>query len=89
MRRLILDGREMRSREALHLYLAQTLAMPSYYGANLDALHDILTEIGEETELVVTNTRIMMEMLGAYGELLLRVLQDSEQENPFLRVILQ
>ena len=55
MRRVILDGRQIRSRDALHDYLAQALELPSYYGANLDALHDVLTELSEETELVVTD----------------------------------
>ena len=61
MRRVILDGRQIRSRDALHDYLAQALELPSYYGANLDALHDVLTELSEcpsrqrGRESVVTN----------------------------------
>ena len=82
MRRVILDGRQIRSRDALHDYLAQALELPSYYGANLDALHDVLTELSEETELVVTDFLEMKETLGTYGDILIRVLQDSAEENP-------
>ena len=67
MRRVILDGRQIRSR---------------------DALHDVLTELSEETELVVTDFLEMKETLGTYGDILIRVLQDSAEENPLLQIIL-
>ena len=88
MRRVVLDGKLMQSRKALHDYLARILELPSYYGANLDALHDVLTELSEDTELVVTDSLEMQEALGTYGDTLIRVLQDSAEENPFLRIIL-
>ena len=36
-------------REALHSQIAEALGFPSYYGANLDALYDCLTDIDEDT----------------------------------------
>ena len=39
-----LDGRALDSREALHQALSALLAFPAYYGKNLDALHDCLTD---------------------------------------------
>ena len=53
MRKIILDIEKMRSLPMLHKYLHTALALPEYYGANLDALYDCLTEIAEPTELVV------------------------------------
>ena len=41
----ILDGKKMVSREETHVYLKETFGFPDYYGKNLDALHDCLTEI--------------------------------------------
>ena len=54
MRKITLDIERMRSLPMLHKYLHTALALPEYYGANLDALYDCLTERGE---LEVTFTR--------------------------------
>ena len=53
MKKIVLELEKMRSLPMLHKYLHTALALPEYYGANLDALHDCLTEIVEPTELVV------------------------------------
>lgn len=81
MTELILDGLAVRSREELHDALAQGLHLPAYYGRNLDALFDCLTERREETCLRLRNAERL-----PYGEKLLRVLRDAAEENPSLRV---
>ena len=45
-----LDGKLIN--ENGHDYLAEALNFPDYYGKNLDALYDCLTEISCEIELV-------------------------------------
>lgn len=42
---IILDGRTVDSRETLHQRLSELLHLPVWYGRNLDALHDCLTEL--------------------------------------------
>ena len=44
MKLLLLDMNEMESEEAVHNYLMEKLAFPDYYGKNLDALSDMLTD---------------------------------------------
>ena len=44
MKTIVLDGLYMNTRETTHTYLAWRLGLPSYYGRNLDALHDVLTD---------------------------------------------
>ena len=44
MKLLLLDMNEMESEEAVHNYLMEKLAFPEYYGKNLDALSDMLTD---------------------------------------------
>lgn len=39
----------------LHRLLAQSLNFPIWYGHNLDALYDCLTELEEETRLVISH----------------------------------
>ena len=77
--KICLDGRKMTDKEALHTYLAEMLALPAYYGRNLDALHDSLTEMGE-VEIEVAHQEEMLAALGKYGESLLRLFADIEKE---------
>ena len=71
----ILDGRKMVSREETHAYLKETFGFPDYYGKNLDALHDCLTE-QKEVENEVQHEEDMLAALGKYGEKLMQVLDD-------------
>ena len=81
-----LDGRALDSREALHQALSALLAFPAYYGKNLDALHDCLTDLNEPTELIVRGTSALDELLGRRANAFRRVLDDSAEENPNLTV---
>ena len=71
----ILDGRKMVSREETHAYLKETFGFPEYYGENLDALHDCLTEMAD-LEVEVIHRDDMLAALGRYGKILLQVLDD-------------
>jgi len=42
-----LDGRLMHDRLSAHEYLKVQLALPDYYGRNLDALYDLLHDIDQ------------------------------------------
>lgn len=44
MREVRLDLTHFEEKVSLHRYLKETLEFPFYYGANLDALHDELTQ---------------------------------------------
>ena len=52
---VILDGKLIKKRS--HDYLSEVFDFPSYYGRNLDALYDCLTDIGVETEIHLINSR--------------------------------
>lgn len=89
MKKIILDLARMHSVPALHNYLRSVLELPVYYGANLDALHDCLTELGEAVELVVPAKVADEAQLGWYGKQFLLVLQDAAVENDKLTVTLK
>ena len=76
-----LDGRALDSREALHQALSALLACPAYYGKNLDALHDCLTDLSDPVHLTVLHAQALEDALGAYCRSFHRVLSDSAQEN--------
>lgn len=82
---LTLDGAAVHTRDELHDALSAALSLPEWYGRNLDALHDCLTEIGAETRLVIRNPEALREHLGAYADRFLLVLRDSAEENPAFR----
>ncbi len=82
MVKMILDGREIATREQLHQKLAQGLGLPGYYGANLDALFDCLTDLREEACLHILHGRELREGLGPYADVLAEVLGQAAEQNP-------
>lgn len=80
MRICVLDGEEIGNKEKLHEMLAEALDFPNWYGKNLDALYDCLTDGREETEIVLRNRELLRERLGRYAELFFKVLSRAEQE---------
>ena len=89
MRKIILDIEKMRSLPMLHKYLHTALALPEYYGANLDALYDCLTEMSEPTELVVPKKVADEAYLGWYGQQFLQMLEDAAAVNEALQITLR
>ena len=87
MKSISLDLTKMTSLPTLHRYLHQALALPEYYGCNLDALYDCLTEISEPTQLTVPAAVQREEYLGWYGQQLITVLQEAAAANASLQVI--
>ena len=86
---IILDGKAMTDRPAAHRHLAERLDLPTYYGRNLDALYDMLTEIGEDTELILEDPAAVEAQLGKYGGALLSTMQEAAEENPHLIITLR
>ena len=53
---VLCDFARLGSAEAVYDHLSEELAFPPYFGRNLDALHDCLTDISVPTRLVLTGT---------------------------------
>lgn len=51
-------------------------------GSNLDALYDVLTSIGEPSELVLCGLGDIEEDMRGYLDVLRQVCEDAETENP-------
>ena len=84
--RFVLDGSSVGNRETLHRVLAAGLQFPDWYGGNLDALHDCLTEINQPTELVIRGGDALETALGSYAAAFRRVLTDSAAQNDALTI---
>lgn len=89
MRQFILDASYMTDRQATHEYILRQFSFPEYYGRNLDALYDMLTEIFEPTIIRIEHSELIETQLGDYGNILLKVLKDSTAQNSFLKLEIQ
>ena len=65
MHTITLDGAMMPDRSAMHDALAAAFSLPAYYGRNLDALWDCLTERHEGAEILFLSPEKMPEDLFA------------------------
>lgn len=84
MKNVILDCENLLQKEQAHLYLAQMLDFPDYYGKNLDALFDCLTELGECT--ITLKGEHILHQADCYGVKVLQVLEEAAQVNPRLKL---
>ena len=92
MKKILLDFYVTKTREQVQDYMALMLEFPDYYGDNLDALYDMLTELSEDTCVGVFGTEDgpeRDERLISYLNRVIRVFQDAQEENPHLCVIFQ
>ena len=51
MRYYSVDLKNIYTRDSLHTALKESLGLPDYYGRNLDALSDCLTDIRTDSEM--------------------------------------
>lgn len=86
MKKILLDFHVPQSPEQVQDYLALLFEFPEYYGKNLDAFFDMLTEIGEDTCVGVFETDQDLPVCN-YVRKVKRVLMDAEEENDHLCVI--
>ena len=86
MNRIVIDAEGVETREMLHSLLAERLNFPEWYGKNLDALYDCLTDINEETEIEFTNTEFMKNSLGGYYNRFLTAVRVAADENKNLKI---
>ncbi|MGE5329128.1 MAG: barstar family protein [Deltaproteobacteria bacterium] len=81
MKRVILKGSQITSKKALHNILKAELELPDYYGENLDALWDVLSEEIEDPLVIIwQDFHISKEFLGDYAEKVIKLFEDAKNE---------
>ncbi|MBQ2020934.1 MAG: barstar family protein [Peptococcaceae bacterium] len=85
---LNLDGAVLKSKEELHSTISWQLALPDYYGRNLDALWDVLSTWSAPLRIEVTHTDLLKLYLADYVDALLELLHDAAAENSTITLII-
>lgn len=80
-----IDCAAITSREDLHRAFEEALSFPSWYGRNLDALHDQLTSLSGTIRL--ENWEIAESRLGKFGLSARRAIAHAALKNEALIVI--
>ena len=81
-----IDLMEVYSNEDLQEALVKELPLPDYYGRNLDAFYDVLTEFGDEWNIVFYNSKFAELRLGKYFEALRRLAGEACEDMPGLNI---
>ena len=87
MKEYVLDYERLQERRKAHSYLKNVMEFPDYYGKNLDALFDCLTELGE--------CRIVLKKVGTqgedegYGAKIRKVLEEAAASNSRIKLEIQ
>lgn len=84
MKSVIINCENLYQRKQAHEYLAQMLDFPDYYGKNLDALYDCLTELGGCT--IILEGEEAIGQSDSYGAKVLEVIRQAAQANPCLKL---
>ena len=82
MRQIILDVHCMERKAEAHEYLKDTLELPDYYGKNLDALYDCLTEMDDVMFIFENEDEGCL-----YFEKIRRVFRDAAKENEGISIL--
>ena len=77
---VLCDFARLGTPDAVYDYLSEELHLPPYFGRNLDALHDCLTDIGAPTRLILTGAAAPV------AQRFLPVLRDAAKRNRYLSV---
>ena len=82
METIVIDGSQMPDRPAAHQHLAERLSFPAYYGRNLDALFDCLTDLKAPVTVRLLHQEALEDRLDRRGRALVRLLRRAAAENP-------
>ena len=82
MKEIIIDCAKVCDKAQLHRALKEALSFPDWYGNNLDALYDCLTEMEEDTHLTLADWEQIAPWAAGFKD----VFDDAAQENPCFNI---
>lgn len=87
----IIDGKEIKSRDQLHMLLAKQLSFPGYYGRNLDSLYDVLSsDYSGDSIIKIKHVNLLKVKLGGeYIDGFIQAIRDASEDNPRIILVLE
>lgn len=86
MQIITIDCTDIKDKAAFHAAVSKALSFADYYGKNLDALRDCLTDIFVDTQIQFENWNLLEEALGPYSAAIQWVMTHAAGENPCVQV---
>ncbi len=83
MKIVTIKGDKMTSKEEAHKHIAEALDFPMYYGKNLDALADCLSELPHDTVVILFHMEAARGYLGDYADRIFAVFHEVAEEGVF------
>ena len=77
-----LDADRIKDKESMAAYMDEIFCFPEYFGRNLDALADLLSEVEMETVIEIDHLNLAKICLYDYSYRTLKVLVNAAEENP-------
>lgn len=87
MKTYTIDCKEILDRISAHEYIADILEFPEYYGKNLDALFDCLTDMGECTIRIINIDSLVG--INEYAGKLLAVFEEATKANSNITLMIE
>ena len=84
-KKYVIDCDKMTDRASAHAHIAEALGFPEYYGNNLDALFDCLTDM-RACDIKIINSG-GLNKLEEYGGALMAVFKEAASSNDRIRII--
>ncbi len=82
IREVVLNNHDFETKKDLLHYIGEALAFPEYYGANLDALADCLSEVEEPVRIRIKRTWHQDSWFKAAA----KVIREAAKDNPAITV---
>lgn len=88
---VLIDGKEIKTKDQLHAIIAKNLNFPTYYGKNLDALNEILSsDFTGDSIVKIKHVNLLKAKIGSeYIEAMIQVIMDAAEDNPRLILVIE
>lgn len=88
---VLIDGKEIKTKDQLHNIIAKNLNFPHYYGKNLEALYEVLSsDFTGDSIVKIKHVNLLKAKIGSdYIESMIQVIMDAADDNPHLILVIE